>query len=57
MINRQEMLRMKNISTLLAALLLSGIVGVSCAPLKPYSPEEWQQRMDQWIDYIVEQHD
>ncbi len=48
---------MKNISTLLAALLLSGIVGVSCAPLTPYSPEEWQRRMDQWTDFIKEQND
>ncbi len=57
MINRKEVLRMKNISTLLAALLLSGIVGVSCAPLKPYSPEEWERKMDQWNEFIKEQND
>ncbi len=57
MINRKEVLRMKNISTLLAALLLSGIVVVSCSPLKPYSPEEWERKMDQWNEFIKEQND
>ncbi len=46
---------MKNISTLLAALLLSGIVGVSCAPLKPYSPEEWERKVDQFREWVKEQ--
>ncbi len=48
---------MKNISTLLAAVLLSGIVGVSCAPLKPYSPEEWQLKMDQFFEDVVKSQD
>ncbi len=57
MINRKEVLRMKNISTLLAAVLLSGIVGVSCAPVKPYSPEEWQLKMDQFFEDVVKSQD
>lgn len=48
---------MKNIITLLAALLLSGIIGLSCAPVtanqSPYSPEEWEQRMDEFFEDMV----